>query len=386
MINKQIKFTAAMLFAITFSMHCSQAQSNVDMRVVGSAVPFLRISPDARSGGMADVGIATSPDANAAFYNNAKSVFAADIAGININYIPWMSETGFNDVYLATFAGYYKLDDKQAVTASMRYFSLGDIQFVDMSGNKLETYQPREIAVDLGYARKLSQKLSLGIALRIVNSGLATNQYVGGNIYENGTSAAGDISMFYDARNPKGEGISAGMALTNLGAKISYSQDVRQKDYLPANIGLGVAYTKVIQSKSKLVIGADLNKLMVPTPPENTAADYDDKMNSYYNKGVVSSWFSSFGDAPGGFSEEIQEINLSVGAEYIYNDLVMIRAGYFYENKVKGDRQYATAGAGVKYNKLTLNFAYLVPAGSGLNRSPLSNTFRFGLSFNVPGK
>ncbi|MES2646175.1 MAG: type IX secretion system outer membrane channel protein PorV [Bacteroidota bacterium] len=375
----------ALLTITSLSITIVHAQADVDMRVVGSAVPFLRISPDTRSGGMADVGIATAPDANAAFYNNAKAVFAKDKGSIGVNYIPWMKDEGFNDVFMATVSGYYKPDVNTAFTGSMRYFSLGNIQFVDISGNKLDLYRPREMAFDVGLAKKLNEKFSVGAALRVINSTLAANQYIGGKTYESATAFAADLSLFYNTINKQGNGLTAGLALTNLGSKISYTQDTRQKDYIPANIGLGVAYTKLVDSRHKLLFGADFNKLLVPTPPDNKAENYVANLENYYNKSVVTSWFSSFGDA-GSFSNEIKEVNLAGGAEYIYDDMLMIRAGYFFESKEKGNRQYATAGAGFKFNLLTVNFAYLLPTGSGIDRSPLSNTMRFGVTFNAREK
>eukprot|EP01035_Chromulina_nebulosa_P011798 gene11798-15733_t len=189
----------------------AKAQSDLDLRVVGSAVPFLRISPDTRSGGMADVGIATAPDANAAFYNNAKSVFAKDKASIGVNYIPWMKDEGFNDVFMATAGGYYKPDENTAFTASMRYFSLGNIQFVDMSGNKLDLYRPREMAFDIGLAKKINEKLSVGAALRVINSTMAANQYIGGKSFESATAFAADVSLFYNGANKEGNGFTAGL-------------------------------------------------------------------------------------------------------------------------------------------------------------------------------
>lgn len=357
------------------------------INVVTTAVPFLRISPDARSGGMGDVGIATPADANSSFWNQAKIPFASSKAAIAVTYTPWLKGLDLNDVYLASLAGYGQLDELQSLSASLRYFSLGNIQFTDALGNDLNSFRPREFAFDIGYSRKLSDNLGLGLALRYINSNLASGTY-NGNSYKAGNAVAGDLSIFHDgtALNTK-SGLNWGVTLTNLGTKISYTNDATQKDYIPANLGLGVAYTKVFDETSKATFGLDLNKLMVPTPPfstdgSNTTQDSIDLLN-YRNKSVVNSWFSSFGDAPGGFSEEIREFQVSVGGEYSYNNQFAFRLGYFYEAPTKGDRQYFTVGAGLNYNMFGLNFSYLIPSGSGINRNPLSNTLRFSLIFNL---
>lgn len=378
------------LAALAFTVGCAStvfAQSD-RINVVTSAVPFLRISPDARSGGMGDVGIATAPDANSSFWNHAKIPFAVSKSAIAVTYTPWLKGLDLNDVYLAAVAGYYQLDDLQGISASLRYFSLGNIQFTDALGNDLNTFRPREIAFDAGYSRKLSDKLGIGIALRYINSSLASGNY-GGQSYKPGSAVAGDLSIFNDGtvNSADGSGFNWGVTLSNLGSKISYTNDATQKDYIPANLGLGIAYTKVFDETSKATFGLDVNKLLVPTPPQfsedgNTAEDSIILLN-YRNQGVVSSWFKSFGDAPGGFSEELREYQISVGAEYLYNNQFALRAGYFHEGKTKGDRKYFTLGAGLNYNMFGLNFSYLIPSGNGINRNPLSNTLRFSLIFNL---
>lgn len=351
------------------------------INVVTSAVPFLRISPDARAGGMGDLGIATSPDANSAFWNLAKTPFNTNNGGVGVTYTPWLKDLGLNDVYLVSATGFYKLDEEQAISGSLRYFSLGNIQFTDNLGNDLSSFRPREFSFDAGYSRKLSKKLSLGIALRYINSNLA-NGTINGVAYKAGSSVAGDISLFHYGIKADGSGLNYGVTLTNLGSKISYTNDANQKDYIPANLGIGVAYTKAIDEANKITFGLDLHKLLVPTPP---ALGDSAGLARYRSQGVVNSWFKSFGDASGGFSEEIKEISASIGAEYWYNDQFAFRAGYFYENPAKGNRKYFTLGAGLKYNNFGLNFSYLLPSGNGVNRNPLSNTLRFGLFFDFNG-
>jgi hypothetical protein len=358
----------------------SNAQSN-KINVVTSAVPFLRITPDARSGGMGDAAIATTPDANSAFSNLAKTPFNTSKYGVAINYVPWLRDLAVNDVYLASLAGFYKIDDDQAISASLRYFSLGSIQFTDNSGNDLQTFRPREFAFDAGYSRKLSSKNSLGVALRYINSNLASGNLNGVN-YKAGSSVAGDLHFYHNGAKENGEGFNWGATLSNLGAKISYTSDATQKDFIPANLGLGGAYTKVFDEDNKITFALDVHKLLVPTPP---AVGDSAGLVAYRNKGVVSSWFSSFGDAPDGGGEELKEINVALGLEYWYNNQFAFRAGYFYENPNKGNRKFLSVGAGLKYNVFGLNFAYLFPSGSGTNRNPLSNTYRFGLVFDMDG-
>lgn len=367
------------LFAGILVTFTTQAQDADRINVVTSAVPFLRISPDARAGGMGDVGIATEPDANASFWNLAKTPFAVSRTAVAVTYTPWLKDLGLNDVYLASLAAYHKIDEEQALSGSIRYFSLGNIQFTDFAGNNLQSFRPREFSIDFGYSRKLSERLGLGVALRYINSNLAGGQAINGESYKAGNAVAGDLSIFHSGLNDVGEGLNWGITLSNLGTKIGYTSDAQQKDYIPANLGLGVAYTKVYDETSKLTFGLDINKLMVPTPP---ALDDSAGLVDYRNKSVISSWFSSFGDA-GSLGNELKEYQVSLGAEYMYNNQFAFRAGYFYEDKLKGNRKYFTLGAGIKYNVFGLNFSYLIPSGNGVNRNPLSNTLRFSLIFDL---
>jgi Type IX secretion system protein PorV len=378
-----LKVAAALLLTCSMAI-TAQSQTADDINVVTTATPFLRISPDARAGGMGDMGIATAPDAYSGFYNLAKTPFAKSKSNIGVTYTPWLKKLDLNDVYLASLSGYYKLDDEQALSGSLRYFSLGNIQFTDFAGNDLQSFRPREFAVDFGYSRKLNNKLGVGVALRYINSSLASGAFNGVN-YKAGSTVAGDISVFHNGINEQGEGLTWGVVLSNLGGKIGYTSDAKNKDYIPANLGLGVAYTKVFDQDNKLTFGVDVNKLMVPTPPTSVdgGGPIDStKLSDYRGQSVVSSWFKSFGDA-GSFGSELKEFTFSLGAEYSYADQFFVRAGYFYEDKTKGNRKFFTVGAGVKYNVFGLNFSYLVPSGTGVNQNPLSNTLRFSLLFNL---
>jgi hypothetical protein len=380
--RRTLKLTALLcLFAGVNSLNAQTDPINV----VTTAVPFLRISPDARAGGMGDVGVATAPDANSPFWNLAKTSFATQNFSVGLTYTPWLKDLGLNDVYLLALSGYYKLSDQEALAASVRYFSLGNITFTDASGTDFGEGRPREFGVDFGYTRKLSDNIGLGIALRYINSNLAAGAPSTGNTYKPGNAVAGDISFFYTGLNEGGQGWNFGATVTNLGTKIGYTNDATQKDYIPANFSLGTAYTRVFDENNKIQIGLDIHKLLVPTPPIfGSDPDQNEQLAAEYrSKSVVSSWLSSFGDAPGGFSEELKEFQFSLGAEYSYNDQFMARAGYFFEDKTKGNRKYFTVGLGIKYNVFGLNFSYLVPSGSGVNRNPLSNTLRFGLIFDL---
>ncbi|HEU4607271.1 MAG TPA: type IX secretion system outer membrane channel protein PorV, partial [Chitinophagaceae bacterium] len=236
--RKTLRLTA-LLVLLTAFQHL-RAQQTQQINVVTTAVPFLRISPDARAGGMGDLGVATSPDANSSFYNQAKTPFAEKNFSLGLTYTPWLKDLGLNDVYLMALAGYYKLDDQQALTASVRYFSLGNITFSDYNGTILGDFKPREMGIDFGYSRKLSDKMGLGLALRYINSNLVGGGISqGGTSYKAGSAVSGDLSLFYTGVNDVGQGWNFGAAITNLGTKIGYTNDATQKDYIPANLSVG---------------------------------------------------------------------------------------------------------------------------------------------------
>lgn len=357
-----------------------QAQTD-SINIVSTSVPFLRISPDARAGGMGDLAIATSPDANAPFWNLAKVPFAKKRTAIAVNYTPWLKDLGLTDVFLASMAMYHKLDDQQAVSGSLRYFSLGNIQLTDYSGNILNTVKPSEFSVDAGYSRVLNEKLSIGVALRYINSRLVVGDVGTGVVYKAGNAVAGDVSLYYNGTSTEGAGLRWGVTLSNLGSKIGYTNDSRNKDYIPANIGLGVSYARVINESNKVTFGLDINKLLVPSAPTATGNYIIDsaKLADYRATSVVSSWMKSFGDG----TNQLKSLQASLGAEYAYNDQFFFRAGYFYENKNRGNRKFFSIGAGFTLDQMSINFSYLVPSGSGVTRNPLSNTLRFGIVFNL---
>ena len=370
---------AALLMLILMGSEGALGQTN-NLNVTTTAVPFLRISPDARAGGMGDLGVATTPDAASTFYNQSKIPFAKQDIGIGLTYTPWLKDLGLNDVYLLAASGFKKLDENSAVTASIRYFSLGNIQFTDFSGNTLGSGHPREFSFDLGYTRKLAEKLSIGLTGRYIYSNLASGYAASGSTYQPGKTFAADISLYYHGASEEAGGWNFGLALTNLGGKIGYTNSAVDKDYIPADLGLGASYTMVFNEDNRLMIGLDMHKLLVPVPPSPTGDPTADSSNlaDYHNKTIPGSWASSFSG-----ENQFKSLQFSVGAEYSYQNQFFFRTGYFYEDPSKGDLKYFSVGIGVKYNVMGLNFSYLVPSGSGTNRNPLSNTLRFGLVFDL---
>ncbi|RTL50959.1 MAG: type IX secretion system outer membrane channel protein PorV [Sphingobacteriales bacterium] len=343
------------------------------VNVTTTAVPFLRISSDARASGMGDVGIATSPDANGMYWNRAKLPFSKKDNSIAVTYSPWFRDLGLNDVYLASIAGYHRLDDEQVISASVRYFSLGNIQFADANGNLLGSSMPREFGIDFGYSRKLSSQLGIGVALRYINSSLASGDpNNSGVIYKAGSSVAGDVTLYHIAADTTKNYFTWGVTLSNLGSKISYTNDANTKDYIPANLGLGAAYKARLDKFNSITFAVDLNKLLVPTYDSTTAP-------TYYTQSVFSSWFKSFNDG----SNQLTSWLISAGAEYNYDNTFFIRTGYFYENKYRGNRNYLTFGLGLNYQNIGINLSYLVASGYVTTRNPLSNTIRIGLNFDL---
>lgn len=373
-----LAFASLWLGALLPTAIIAQADS---INIVSTAVPFLRISPDARAGGMGDAAIATNPDGNSPFWNLAKTAFAEKRSAIALNYTPWLRDLGLNDVYLASAAAYKKIDDYSVISGSMRFFSLGNIQLTDFSGNVLNTVRPTEFSFDAGYTRVLNDRLSVAVALRYINSRLVVGDVGTGVVYKAGNALAGDVSLFYNGRDEEGQGFNFGAVLSNLGTKVGYTNDARNKDFLPANLGLGMAYTKILDETNSISFALDVNKLLVPMAPISTGVFATDSANlsNYRNTSVVSSWMKSFSDG----SSLTKSLQISAGMEYSYNNQFKLRAGYFYEDKSRGNRRYFTAGAGFDMKFLQVNLSYLVPSGSGVTRNPLSNTLRLGLVFNL---
>lgn len=353
---------------------------------VVSAVPFLRIISDARSGAMGDAGIAVSADPNAMHFNASKLVFSDQSLGLAATYTPWLRSIGLNDVYLAYLTGFKKINDLQTVGFGLRYFSLGSIQFTDPNGTPLNTGRPNEFELSGAYARKLSEKLSAAVTGKFIYSNLAAGNIVNGEVIEPGIAGAADFSMTYKTpiKVSKGESdLTIGLAITNIGSKITYTNSLF-RDFLPANFGLGGAWTFNFDTHNSLTFTTDINKMLVPTPCQGLDCDLDrDGRADYKDISPVGAIFSSWTDAPEGFREEIKEFTYSVGTEYWYDKQFAVRAGYFSEHRQKGNRKFFTVGLGLKYNLFGLNFSYLVPTTS--RRNPLDNTLRFSMLFNFNG-
>lgn len=356
------------------------------INTVVTAVPFLRIVADARSGAMGDVGVAVSADPNAMHFNAAKLAFAEQDVAVSATYTPWLRALGLNDVYLAYLTGYYKLDELQTLGFGLRYFSLGSIQFTDINAMPLQTGRPNEYEVAAAYSRKLSDNFSASVTGKFIYSNLAAGQQIeGGEIIEAGLAGAADIGFYY--RTPiemnSGEStLNIGLAVTNIGSKITYTAST-VRDFLPANFGLGAAWELELDDYNTFTLAADVNKLLVPTPCQGTKEECDTDNNDVSDQRevpTVRALFSSWSDAPEGFSEELKEFNFSVGAEYWYDKQFAVRAGYYTEHAQKGGRKFFTVGLGLKYNIFGLNFSYLVPTTN--NRNPLDNTLRFSLLFD----
>lgn len=369
------------------------------IRIISTAVPFLTISPDARAGAMADVGVATSPDAASIYWNPAKLAFieAQDGTplkmGALISYTPWLRRL-INDMSLNYLSGYMKLRKEDAIGLSMTYFDLGDITFRNDQNQITGDFRPREFAFNFVYSRQLSKNLGVGIGARYIYSNLTGGaQLSNGTTTRPGNSIAADVSVYYNkdlaglaslAGLYKAD-VAFGAAISNIGSKITYTNE-SQADFIPTNMRLGFAATGEIDPYNKITLAVDVNKLLVPSPPvyardSNNAITNDIERGKDPDRGFLSGMFGSFSDAPDGFSEELKEFMISVGAEYWYANAFAARAGFFAENQLKGNRKYFTLGMGIRYNSFGVDFAYLVPVRQG---NPLQDTLRFALTFNIP--
>ena len=342
-----------------------------------TAVPSLSIAPDARAGAMGDVGAATSPDVNSQYWNPAKYVFMESEAGLSLSYTPWLRKL-VTDIDLAYLTGYWKFDQRQALSASLRYFSLGDITLMDQLGYDQGSAHPNEIAVDVAYSRMLSEKFSAAATLRFIYSDLNNGMNLsGGTEMYPGKSVAADVAAYYKtpiALQSVDGTLAFGLNISNIGAKMSYDQ-YETSNFIPTNMRLGGSFDYPIDNYNRVSVSADLNKLLVPTQNNLTAKEYSDLT-------PISGIFRSFTDAPGGFSEELREISWSVGAEYAYNNQFFVRGGYYNEDQYKGNRKYFTAGAGFKLNVFTLDAGYVISTSQS---NPLDQTLRFSLSFDLFG-
>ena len=367
-------------FALSGQLLYSQSRAE-RLNTIQTVVPFLTIAPDSRAGGMGDVGIATSPDVFSSHWNAAKFAFINNNSGVGLSYTPWLRAL-VNDINIALLTGFYRIDDKQVVSSRLLYSSLGNIQFNDDFGNLIRNFNPNEFALDAAYSRLFSERISGSVAFRFIYSNLSGGMYSGGTATKAGTSYAADISGFWNndiSIMNKNANIAVGIAFSNIGSKMSYSD--LNASFIPMNLGIGSALKVDIDNYNSISFALDLNKLLVPTSPMYSLSKPDSIIAGKNDKvSVPVAIFQSFYDAPGGFKEEMREITYSTGVEYWYNSIFALRGGYFHEHETKGNRRYFTLGAGFKLNSLILDFSYLLPVAQN---HPLARTLRFSLSYDL---
>jgi hypothetical protein len=356
------------------------SQSTGELNAIQTVVPFLTIAPDSRAGGMGDAGVATSPDVYSMHWNPAKFAFIDGESGVGISYSPWLRNL-VPDINIAYLTGYKRLDEKQILSASLLYSSLGKVPLTDEFGDPIRTINPNEFALDAAYSRLFTDNLSGGIAFRFIYSNLTSGSYSGGDETKPGTSFAADISGYYQkdiTLFSKDAQLGFGLNFSNIGSKMSYYRHQQSSDFIPMNMRLGSAGTINLDTYNNVTITIDINKLLVPTPPiYNSDMEIIDGKDP--NVTVPVAIFQSFFDAPGGFKEELHELTYSYGVEYWYNNQFAIRGGYFQENETKGNRKYFTAGAGFRLKVFTIDFSYLMPL---TQNHPLARTLRFSLAFD----
>jgi hypothetical protein len=377
-----ITYIALLLPLSAIAQTGTNTNGSNNSRSIPTAVPFLNISPDSRSGAMGEAGVAISPDVNATYWNPSKLAFLDSASNsVSASYSPWLRHL-VPDVSLSYLSFAHKLDNRNTIGASLRYFNLGSIQLVDANQVDQGTYRPSEFSIDGSFARKFGNNFSLGLTLRYIHSNLSNQSFASGASQDTkaGNAVAADVSMYHTStvqQFGKDATFSYGVNISNIGTKVSYS-DVGTPYFLPTNLKIGAANTLNIDDFNQITLTFDINKLLVPTPPirdanGNIIQGHDD------NVSVPAGIFGSFADAPGGFSEEIKEISFSPGFEYVYDQQFALRGGYFYENAAKGGRQYLTLGVGLKYDVYRFDFSYLAASQQS---SPLANTLRFSLLVN----
>lgn len=388
--------TAMCLIALLSGFELSAQGSDIkdqDFNPVSTGVTTLSIAPDARGSAMGNLGAATDPDVNSQFWNPSKYAFAYSNGGVALSYTPWLRKI-VNDIFLADLTGFWKFgrDDNQAVSASFRYFSLGEVTLNEFD-TSLETIHPYEMAFDLGYSRKLSEKFSMGIVLRYILSDLSYSDALTAETNSAASAFSADISGYFVSYPMVGRNecqFAWGFDLSNIGTKVSYDHGATTA-FLPTNLRLGTSFMFPLADYNTLAIGLDLNKLLVPTRPRTKDFDmntpegqlaYEEALEKWENTSSFSGIFKSFSDAPGGFGEELKEINVSLGGEYAYNQQFFARLGYNYENAMKGGRSYFGFGAGFSLNVVRIDASYMLATASS---SPLDQTLRFTLSFDMDG-
>ncbi|MBE6313551.1 MAG: type IX secretion system outer membrane channel protein PorV [Bacteroidales bacterium] len=395
--KKQHKLLMVSLIMMIISPSLIFAQDDIkdnEFNPVNTGVTTLGIAPDARGSAMGNLGAATDPDINSQYWNPSKYAFAYSSGGLGLSYTPWLRKL-VNDIFLADLTGYWKVGsgDNQAISASLRYFSLGEVTMNDDTGATLQTINPYEMAIDVGYSRKLSEKFSMGVALRYILSDLSYEDSYSGEQTTAASAFAADISGYYVTYPMVGRNecqFAFGFNINNIGSKVSYNNGANNA-FLPTNLRLGASFMFPLADYHTMALGLDLNKLLVPTKPRQRDFDmdtpegqaaYEEALDEWENMSPITGIFKSFSDAPGGFKEELQEINLSIGAEYAYNQQFFARMGYYYENANKGGRSYFGFGAGFSLNVVRLDASYMLATAQS---SPLDQTLRFTLSFDMDG-
>jgi hypothetical protein len=372
---KSVLILVALLVITGFAMGQTPVQADGSFRAVTTAAPFLTISPDARHAALGDAGVASSPDASSTYWNPAKLTFIESAYGGSLSYTPWLGKIT-NDMSISNFNAYYKITREQAVAFTMKYFDMGDFYARGDQNQDQGTFHPREFSFDLTYSRLLTENFSVGLSGRYIHSNLL-GSYNGSSINDTkpGNSVAADIGIYYttELKGAKTTTLSLGAVITNIGPKLSYSDD-NNKSPLPTNLRVGAAYKIDLDPFNSFTFLLDFNKLMVPSPQDSVIPD----------KSLIGGMFSSFTDAPGGASEEFKEIITNVGVEYWYNKTFAGRVGYFLEAKEKGNRKYMTIGVGFRKNKFGFDVAYLVPTNK--REHPLAETIRFGLTLQFAKK
>lgn len=382
-----LSFLSIMLFGLAFGQEENQIN-----RTILTGAPFLRISPDARAGGLGDMGAATSPDAFSQYWNPAKYAFAKNYSGVGISYTPYLSEIT-DDVFLLNGAFYTYLgdDERSTLAASIYYFNLGQVDLTELVGGEITTLgqaKPNEFSIDVSYGLKLSDYYSMAVAARFIRSDLFNNDQDA--LTKAANTFAVDVAGYYQSdrinfNNFDGR-LRGGFNISNIGPKLSYTDQNDAESFLPTNLKLGGAFDFILDDYNRVTAGLEVNKLLVPTPNQPVDTN-NDGVTDYYtipDDGVVSGIFNSFSDAPDGFSEELKEFTWALSAEYVYNNAFSFRAGYFNESKEKGARQYATLGAGLRFNAFGLDLSYLIPTNN-INNA-LENTLRFALSWDFGGE
>ena len=382
---KRLTLVLSLMLLMTLSASAQLKKTDI-FNPVYTAVTSQTIAPDARAAGMGDVGVATDPDVNSQYWNPAKYPFTISRAGVSLNYTPWLRQL-VNDMYLANLVGYYRIGDFSAVSTSLRYFNMGEVTMKEsIGGSNGMTINPYEMSFDVAYSLLLSEKFSIAAGLRWIYSDLT---YDYSSETTPGSAFAADIAAYYQNYINIGQRecqLGIGLNISNIGSKINFGSDTNS-EFIPTNMRLGASLMIPVDEYNRFSIAADANKLLVPTRPiqgENESqVDYDARLQKdYYDVSSIAGIFKSFGDAPGGFKEEFQEVGWSLGGEYTYNDKFSLRAGYHHESETKGNRKYFTIGAGFKMSAFSLDAGYVIATAKS---NPLDQTLRFTLTFDMDG-